>query len=186
VTSDEAVSAVIDALNAGPIPHMLVGSLATNLYGEPRSTKDADFVIQHAGQSLMDLVGKLGPAFRFDPQQSFETVTGTLRYVLKLADIPFSVELFLLSSDTHDQERFARRQPTLLGDRKTFVATLEDTIVTKLRWCLRGNRGKDKDDVRNVLAVQGDGIDWPYVYAWCDRHGTRALLDEIRRSIPPL
>ena len=28
-------------------------------------------------------------------------------------------------------------------------------------------------------------IDWPYVYDWSDRHGTRALLDEIRSSIPP-
>ena len=29
-------------------------------------------------------------------------------------------------------------------------------------------------------------INWPYVYDWSAQHGTRALLDEIRRSIPPL
>jgi hypothetical protein len=40
--------------------------------------------------------------------------------------------------------------------------------------------------VRNVIAVQGEAIDWDYVYSWCDRHGTRALLDEIRASIPPI
>jgi len=34
--------------------------------------------------------------------------------------------------------------------------------------------------------IQGDRLDWPYVESWCDRHGTRALLDEIRRSVPPL
>jgi len=27
-------------------------------------------------------------------------------------------------------------------------------------------------------------VDWEYVFRWCDRHGTRGLLDEIRRSIP--
>ena len=37
-----------------------------------------------------------------------------------------------------------------------------------------------------TVAVQSQNIEWPYVYAWCDRHGTRTLLDEIRRSIPPL
>jgi hypothetical protein len=67
-----------------------------------------------------------------------------------------------------------------------FVQTAEDVIVTKLHWALRSSRGKDREDVRDVIAVQGDAIDWAYVYSWCDRHGTRELLDEIRRSIPPI
>jgi hypothetical protein len=184
MTSDEAVSAVIDVLNTEQIPHMLVGSLATNLYGEPRSTKDPDFVIQLGNRPMSTLAGKLGPDFRFDPQQSFETVT--LRYMFKVPAVPFTIEMFPLSSDPHDIERLGRRQPIQLGESPTFVATLEDTIITKLRWCQRASRGKDKDDLRNVLAVQGDQIDWPYVYAWCDRHATRALLDEIRKTIPPI
>ena len=47
-------------------------------------------------------------------------------------------------------------------------------------------RVEDCEDVRDVIAVQGDAIDWDYVIAWCDRHGSRAVLDEIRASIPPL
>ena len=27
---------------------------------------------------------------------------------------------------------------------------------------------------------------WPYIESWCDQHGTHALLDEVRRSIPPI
>ena len=37
-----------------------------------------------------------------------------------------------------------------------------------------------------MIAIQRDRIDWDYVNSWCDRHGSRALLDEIRRSIPPM
>ncbi len=59
-------------------------------------------------------------------------------------------------------------------------------IVTKLRWSLLGHRFKDHDDARDVIAVQGDRLDWIYVYYWCDQHGTRVLLDEIRQSIPPI
>jgi hypothetical protein len=43
---------------------------------------------------------------------------------------------------------------------------------------------KDQDDRRGVIALQGNLVDWEYVFRWCDRHGTRGLLDEIRRSIP--
>lgn len=59
--------------------------------------------------------------------------------------------------------------------------------ITNLRWALIAKRGKDSDDVRNVIAVQGDeALDWDYIHHWCAQHGTRALLDEIRSSIPPL
>jgi hypothetical protein len=43
VTSDAAVTAVIDTLQHLHVPFMIVGSLATNFHGVPRSTRDADF-----------------------------------------------------------------------------------------------------------------------------------------------
>ena len=27
-------------------------------------------------------------------------------------------------------------------------------------------------------------IDWPYIEGWCDKHGTRPLLERIRRTVP--
>lgn len=42
-----------------------------------------------------------------------------------------------------------------------------------------------RDDVRDVVAVQNQNLDWDYIYSWADRHGTRALFDGIRRGIPP-
>jgi hypothetical protein len=56
-----------------------------------------------------------------------------------------------------------------------------------LRWAMIAKRGKDRDDVRDVIAVQGDEVlDWDYIHHWCGLHDTRELLDEIRASIPPI
>ena len=110
MNSDEATAAVIDALDALQIPYMLVGSYSTNLYGIPRSTQDADIVVQLRPGDLTELAQRLGPPFRLDPQMAFEAATATNRYVLRLDDNPFTIELFLLSDDPHDQERFARRR----------------------------------------------------------------------------
>jgi len=185
MTSEEAAVAVIDALDALAIPYILVGSLSSNYYGIGRSTKDADFVLQLGSRSVREIVGRLGPEFRLDPQMSFETVTMTTRHIVQVASIAFRIEFFNLSEDAHDQERFRRRrQATLLG-RQVMLPTVEDVLVTKLRWAI-GQRSKDRDDVRDVIAVQGNRIDWDYVYSWCDRHGTRAVLEEIRSSIPPI
>jgi hypothetical protein len=183
VNSDEATVAVIDALAALRIPYMVVGSFSSNVYGIPRSTQDADFVVQLERGALARLIERLGPAFRLDPQMSSESVTATRRHVLHLEDIPFSIELFLLSEDAHDQMRFARRRQVRASDRDVFVPTAEDVIITKLRWSRAARRTKDFDDARNVIAVQGDQIDWTYVTGWCDRHETRGLLEEIRQSL---
>jgi hypothetical protein len=55
-------------------------------------------------------------------------------------------------------------------------------IVQKIRWW----RDKDREDARNILAVQGDALDYPYIEKWCDTHGTLQRLEDLRRSIPPI
>jgi hypothetical protein len=185
MNSDEATGVVIDALDALEIPYMVVGSFSTNFYGIPRSTQDADIVVQLKPGAISMLADRLQPTFRLDPQMSFETITATKRYILHMADDigAFTVELFLLSEDDHDQQRFAQRRSERIVEREVFIPSVEDVIITKLRWSHAGGRRKDIEDVENVIAVQGDRIDWPYVYSWCDRHGTRELLDQVRESL---
>lgn len=172
---------VVAALNQAGIPHMLVGAFARNYYAEPRSTKDADLVLGVAVGSFRTLLDSLGPGFRLDEQMAFETNTGTLKNVVVHAESGFTVELFYLSDDAHDQERLKHRRATNYEGQPTFVLTAEDYIVTKLRW----PRSKDFDDVRDVIAMQGDALDWNYIHRWADAHGSRAKLDRVRASIPP-
>jgi hypothetical protein len=184
--NNEATTSVIEALESCGIPYMLVGSYSSNAYGVPRATQDADFVIELGETSISELARRLAPSIRIDPQMSFETVTMTRRYVAEVAGTPFKIELFLLNNDPYNQERFRRRRQTTLMGRQVWIPTAEDVIVTKLHWAVLGNRSKDRDDARDVIAVQGDRIDWDYVQRWCEQHGTRTLLDEIRSSIPPI
>ena len=188
MTSEEATSQLIGALKAADVDYMLVGSLASSYYGVARATRDANFVIQLGEKRIASILEHLGPEFRLDPQLAFEMVTRTTRYVVDIVDIPFRIDLFCLSEDLHDQERFTRRRQVhltqLQGD--VFIPTVEDVIITKLRWASHTERGKDRDDVRHCIALQSETIDWRYVHAWCNRHETRELLEEILQSIPPI
>ncbi|MEW6356766.1 MAG: DUF6036 family nucleotidyltransferase [Planctomycetota bacterium] len=186
MTREEAVAAMLDVLRDLDVPHMVVGSLASNYHGVPRSTQDADLVAQLGDTSIRDVARCLGEHFRLQPQMAFETVTATTRYVFELLDAPFSIEIFSLSDDSYDRTRFGRRQPATIEGRQTFVLTAEDVIITKLRWAGQGDRRKDEEDVRNVIAVQHKRIDWGYVVEWCERHGTGNLLKRIRRSVPSI
>ena len=88
-----------------------------------------------------------------------------------------------MSSAPHDQERFRRRVPVPYMDRQVILPTAEDVVITKLNWLKLLGRIKDREDVRNVVAVQADDVDWPYIHRWCDAHGTRQLLENEPTSM---
>jgi hypothetical protein len=113
---------------------------------------------------------------------TFETITATSRYRLEHQKTAFKVELFLLSDDPHDRERWARRRRLSLQGRDVFVPSAEDVVITKLRWSKQGARAKDINDVRDVLSVQGAGLDWDYVRRWCAAHGTTELLEKVKQE----
>lgn len=178
----DITTVVIAALSRSNVPHVMVGSFARNFHSFPRSTKDADIVLALDVEGLIRFEGELGKKFSLDPQTTFETNTGTFRHTLIHNATEFKTELFLLSQDAFDQERFRRRLPMNFNGQATFVLTAEDVIVTKLRWL----RKKDVDDVRDVIAVKNSSLDWNYIHNWTAIHDTRAKLDEIRASIPQI
>lgn len=133
--------------------------LSSNYYGVARATQDADLVIDLGDRSIAALMEHLGPEFGLDPQISFDTITGTTKHVINIAEIPFRIGLFRVSSDPHDQERFRRRVPIDTGERVVWLPRAEDVVVTKLFWAQHGRRLKDREDLRDVIAVQRDAID---------------------------
>ncbi len=98
MTREQVVLTIVDVPESSGIAYMVTGSFASNIYGLPRATQDADFVLQVGETSMGSLIARLGPGFQLDPQKSFETVTATSKYIVHVSDPPFLVELFLLSS----------------------------------------------------------------------------------------
>jgi hypothetical protein len=186
MTIDEVMLSVVAVLEDLGTPYMVVGSFSSNFYGRNRTTQDVDLVIELGQETISQLAIRLGASFRVVRQMSFETATGTYRHEIEVPGTSLKAEMFHLSDDDHDQERFRRRRREVLLDRETWLPTVEDVVITKLRWADRAGRLKDRNDVQTIINVRGKSIDWDYVNSWADRHGTRALLDEIRKSIPPL
>ncbi len=185
-TGEDAVGFMLDALNERGIDYMVVGSFSSNRYGVPRATKDADLVLRIETAARESLFAALPAGFHIDPQVTFEMITGTWRQIISIPQIPFTIELFELSGDAHDLQRFSRRRKLTLLTREAWLPTAEDVIIQKLRWCKGGRRSKDFDDTVSVMAVQGENkLDWPYIEEWCRQHGTLDILAEAKTEAAP-
>ena len=184
MTSEEAILALLGAIECAGVEYVLVGALATGAWGIPRSTNDADFVVACTAPALDAVLRKLPTAISVEPQARMELFTGTLRWILHIEGTAFEIEIFLLGNDPHHAAIFARkrRERIAMINREAWIPTAEDLVIQKLRWARR----KDLDDAQNILAVQGQAIDRAYLETWCARHGTLDRLAEIRARIPEL
>lgn len=183
MTVAEIVRIVVGRMEGARADYQIVGALAYLLYGPTRFTQDVDFVVSMPTPALDELLAGLPSEFAVEPQARMELFTGTMRWVAGIKDSELKVEFFLLGSDPHHLEEFSRRRRQWLpgAQIEAWVATPEDLIIQKLRW----SRMKDLEDIRGIISVQGDALDFAYIEGWCGRHGTRERLEELRRSIPP-
>ena len=177
----ESLLLLIDALDRAGVPYMIVGSYSSNYYGIPRSTKDADLVVHLPSAEWAKVPAILPEGIEMDDQMSFEMVTSTRRELLRVKDSLFQIELFRLSDDPHDRERFGRRRRVeVFPGTEVSMPAAEDVIVQKLRWCLGAKRPKDFADAVAVMQVQGQTLDWSYIEEWCADHGTLELLAQAK------
>ena len=182
-TVSELVSYFVGRLEGAGADYLVVGAVAYFAYGTPRATKDLDLVIATDAATLDGLLCDLPPELSLDPQARMELFTDTMRWVIDVRETELKVGLFLLGDDPHHREEFLRRRRVAIAgaEVEAWIATAEDLVIQKLRWARR----KDLDDARNILAVQGEAIDYAHLELWCRRHGTLDRLAELRASIPP-
>jgi hypothetical protein len=63
MTEQELLADCLKRLNAAEIPYMLVGSMASNYWGIPRSTHDIDFVVEYESKDGSRLVNAFQDQF---------------------------------------------------------------------------------------------------------------------------
>jgi hypothetical protein len=179
LTGEVLFIAVVDALNDLNVPYMVSGSLASNFYGVPRATQDADFVVELARLPLDAFAARLGSEVTVDAQLSFEGITGSRRVIVRSHSSPFEVELFGTTDDAHDRERFGRRRLVDVFGRRMPLPSAEDVVLNKLRWWQLAGRRKDLEDARNVFAVQRHALDRDYLERWAGELDVVGMLREL-------
>jgi hypothetical protein len=161
------------------IPYMFVGSVASSFHGEPRMTRDLDIVIDPSPDGLAGLVGALVDAgFYADADAANQALADRSQFNVIDPTSGWKADLIIRKERPFSREEFARRQPADLLGGSAFVATVEDSIISKLEWARAGESERQLRDVAAILAVWGESLDRPYVDRWVRELG---LQDMWRR-----
>lgn len=172
-----------DVLEGCGAPWGVVGSLASSVHGQPRSTHDVDLV---AGLDVFDrdaLVGGLAPMGYVDADAVARAIErGTSFNFIDDATCE-KVDVFCVRGAQAGQ--LLRLRPIqLLDDLIVPVLSPEDTVAQKLRWFELGQRTSERQwrDVVEVLRVQGDRLDLALLDRLVAEVGAVGLLREAQAA----
>lgn len=179
MTEQQLLQDCLRRLNESSIPYMLVGSMAGNYWGIPRSTHDIDFVVQYSETDVTTLI----KAFDEDFFIQKISVIAALRppYQFNALDnrSALKVDFFRLAGDAYEHERFRRRILVELFSQPAWIAKPEDIILHKLRWYTISPSDRQLTDALGILSVSRELIDLDYLKHWAKKIDVSKLLNRL-------
>ncbi|MEM6275171.1 MAG: nucleotidyl transferase AbiEii/AbiGii toxin family protein [Myxococcota bacterium] len=171
---------VIRRFEDAGIDYMVVGSVASIVYGQPRMTHDMDLVIDAPGAAATRI------AELFPDDEFYVPPIEVLRaewvqkgqFNLIHHESGLKIDVIIRKSSEHAVEEFARRRRVpFIGDAKVVMASPEDVILKKLSYFREGGSEKHLTDIRGILA-EAD-LDQPYLERWLEALSLRREWDKI-------
>jgi hypothetical protein len=164
-------------LTAIGIRFFVSGSIASSLYGEPRSTNDIDIVADISEGDAEAIVNAFAADYYIDEHDVRNAIHRASSFNIVHNETVQKVDIFVAGQDPHTQEELERVQSVSLEDGQSIpLASREDLILQKLLWFDRGNRVSDRQ-WRDVLGLlKGADPDVPYMNGWARQFGISELL----------
>lgn len=176
---DDVLRLIISNLEKLGIPYMVAGSLASSAYGLPRSTLDADIVVDLRREHVQSFMDTFTQGFYVDRGQIDQAMsTGQSCNIIHLESF-LKADLFVLARTPFAQEQFARRLQRPFEGTQIFLATAEDTVLSKLLRYRQGGEasGMQWRDVNGILKAQSRKLDLGYLRKWAGTLGVSDLLE---------
>lgn len=178
---------VLDALTAAGVEYAIGGAVAVWAWGEPRTTRDFDVVINVPVEKMMALSEELKKRDMLVPVDIILDTFLETRANLPVNAIHlytgYKAELFLLRpEDTYHQTAFARRRLVDLGPPlgQVYVHAPEDLILNKLLYFAISQQPKHTRDIASILVTMDEELDLAYIEFWAIRLGVNELWQSVR------
>lgn len=181
------LSLVASVLEQQGITYVLVGSLASSMHGMYRSTADIDLLADVKAEQVLPLLKTLQDSFYVDENAVREAIARKESFNAIHFDSVFKVDIFIPKGDAFSRKQLERRELRKLsstGDQMVYVATVEDTILAKLRWYHSGGRTSNTqwNDVVGMIGSSATRLDQNYLREWAETLEVSDLLGEAFKA----
>lgn len=154
---------IIDVLNKLKIPYMLSGSVAMGIHIMPRATRDFDFIVYMHNKDVLNFVEEFK-----DYYCNSDSIKEAIKHnsMFNIIDnvSGYKADFILMKDDDYGIEEFNRREAIEFFGKTFFLVTIEDLLISKLKWVQEYQFAVQMEDIKKLSLVET--IDWIYCNKW--------------------
>jgi hypothetical protein len=171
---------LVSLLGESHTPYMLSGSVLSSYYGVQRTTQDLDIVIDPDEDQLRSLIILLEKnEFYVGSQTAMRAFRNRTQFNVIDIQTVWKVDLVLRKEREFSRVEFSRRQKRTIFGVSLWVASIEDSILSKLEWSKNTGSDRQRNDVAGMFKLQGNNLDLSYLEKWAINLNVAELLHEI-------
>ncbi len=171
----ERIASILTSLG---IRFHLTGGLASSFYGEPRTTRDADFVVRLAPGDVRPLIDALNERFLIN-EASVRDAVGR-RGMFQALDRETMIKADFHAGELIPGEFGRSSEKELLEGLTVPLVSKEDAVLSKLIWIREGS-DRSRSDVLGML-LDPAPFDLDFVRALAGELGCGAILERLERD----
>ena len=170
---------LVSAFDKMDVRYALMGGLALGVWGVPRATVDIDFLIRRDDLGKVDrIMHDLG----YECRHRSENVSQYISPLNLFGEVDF---LHAFRSASIEMLQRAAEKEVHGGSLRIKVLRPEDIVGLKLQ-AIKNNPSReysDTADIRQLLAVSPENVDWNLIKTYCGLLGLDEMYDEIRGGL---
>jgi len=176
----------VEVLERQGIDYMLVGSIASGAYGEPRLTQDIDIVVDLRPDQVNSLCSAFpAPEFYVSEDAARQAVRDRRSFNVIHPATANKIDFMVARDDAWGREQFARRRRIqILPEQEGFAACPEDVILGKLLYYAEGGSEKHLRDIAGIINISSQEINRDDVAHWAAELGIaevwQAILERLQ------
>ncbi len=182
---DELLGQVIEVLERLKITYMIVGSIASGAYGEPRMTQDIDVVVDLRYGDIKPLCEAFGPdEFYVSVEVAAQALQRGGQFNVIHPASGNKIDFMMARHDSWGDEQISRRQRVrILPDKEGYTARPEDIIISKMGYYKEGGSEKHLRDIAGILKISSEEVDRDYVIRWAEKLGLMEVWTAVLRRL---
>jgi len=167
-----ALKPLIETFNKFSISYYIGGSLASSIYGMPRTTLDADIVADINPNQIKALKSNLQEEYYIDENMIKNAIINSSSFNLIHLETSVKIDVFVYKDNAYQKNAIERSvEDTLVENEqssKFCFASPEDIIINKLKWYQMGGKVSERQwlDIIGVIKIQGVFLDKEYLKKW--------------------
>jgi hypothetical protein len=176
----EFLKDVVARLEGAGVTYAITGSIASNLWGIPRTTHDVDVVVVLSPADVGRMLAAFpDPYYVSEPAVRDAVARNGMFNVIDPAT-SLKADLWVTKGEPFNESMLSRRcRLEIVPGQEAYVGSPEDVLLHKLVWHTITPSERQLADAAGIAAVQAGKLDLAYLKEWAARQGTTDLLEAV-------